>query len=71
MKRLEGTTSKRRRSGYERPSPAATPLLLAPEYLAAIREVEGSRHNQDGADKSWVYRAVEDSRRYFARVKRV
>jgi hypothetical protein len=71
MKSFEGTTSMQRRGGYERTSQAAKLVSLAPEYLAAIREVEGLPRNQDRADKSWVYRAVEDSRRYFARVQRV
>jgi hypothetical protein len=46
------------------------PIVLSPEYRAAIAEVEAMRSNQDGADKSWVHRAMEDVRRHFANVRR-
>jgi hypothetical protein len=46
------------------------PVALSPEYLTEVRAIEDAPANQDGTDKTWVYRAMEDDRRYFARVRR-
>ena len=45
----------------------AGPLTLSPEYLDHIARVESLPENQPGADKSWVYRAIRNSRRMYAR----
>jgi hypothetical protein len=59
------------------PSPAdrdeltsAVPVRLSPEYLRAIEEIERHPHNQDGSDKSWVWRALKRNRDHFARATR-
>jgi len=51
-------------------SPKRDPIVLSPEYLAAIREVEALRCNQDGVDKTWVHHALDEMQRHFANVKR-
>jgi hypothetical protein len=46
-------------------------ILLSAEYLNAVAAVEQLPSNQDGADKGWVCRAVEDVRRHFAKAQRI
>lgn len=47
------------------------PLPLREDYLRAVEAVERLPMNQSGADKTWVWEAVERDRRHFARaVKR-
>ena len=43
------------------------PVTLSQEYRDHIARVEALPQNQAGADKSWVYRAIEKSRRMYAR----
>jgi hypothetical protein len=47
------------------------PIALSREYLDAIGAIEQWPSNQDGADKAWVHRAMDDVRAHFSRVKRV
>jgi hypothetical protein len=42
------------------------PVILSREYLDHIARVESLPENQPGADKSWVYRAIQNSRRTYA-----
>ena len=42
------------------------PVTLSQEYLDHIARVEALPENQPGADKSWVHRAIEKSRRMHA-----
>jgi hypothetical protein len=42
------------------------PVTLSQEYLDHIARVEALPQNQSGADKSWVHRAIEKSRRMYA-----
>ena len=46
------------------------PIVLSPEYLAAIHAVEQLPGNQDGAEKGRVHRAMENVHTHFAKVKR-
>jgi hypothetical protein len=48
----------------------APPVGLSPEFLRAIEEVERHPDNQDGSDKSWVWRAFQRDRDHFARARR-
>jgi hypothetical protein len=50
--------------------PAAPPVKLSPAYLRAIEEIERHPDNQDGSDKSWVWRAMKRNRDHFARAVR-
>jgi hypothetical protein len=50
--------------------PPAPPVKLSPAYLRAIEEVERHPDNQDGSDKSWVWRAMKRDRDHFARARR-
>lgn len=43
------------------------PVTLSQEYLDDIARVEALPQNQPGADKSWVPRAIENSKRMYAR----
>jgi hypothetical protein len=43
------------------------PVTLSPDYVDAIAQVESLPENQSGSDKSWVYRAIQSSRRMYAR----
>lgn len=45
------------------------PVTLSAEYLRLVAHVENLAFNQDGADKSWVWRLVEMDRAHFARAK--
>jgi hypothetical protein len=45
------------------------PVALAPEYLDAVRRLENLPENRSGADKTWVYRAQQEFRDYYAKVK--
>jgi hypothetical protein len=47
-----------------------SPLPLSPEYLRAVEEIERHPDNQDGADKSWVWKALQQDRDHFARARR-
>lgn len=42
------------------------PVTLSREYLDDIAAVESLPQNQSGADKSWVHRLLEKSRRNHA-----
>ena len=44
---------------------------LSETYLAHIARVEALPQNQSGADKSWVWRAVQQDRAHFARARRL
>ncbi len=46
------------------------PVRLTPEYLKAVARVENHPDNRSGSDKSWVWKALERDRQFFARVKR-
>jgi hypothetical protein len=46
-------------------------IELDEDYLRAIAIVEAMPENQSGADKSWVWRLVDQSARHFARAVRV
>jgi hypothetical protein len=56
------------RDDPERRSP--TGVRLPPEYLRALEAVERHPDNQDGTDKSWVWRALKRNRDHFARAVR-
>jgi hypothetical protein len=47
-----------------------SPVPLSPEYLRAVEEIERHPDNQDGADKSWVWKALKRNRDHFARAIR-
>ncbi|MBK7978125.1 MAG: hypothetical protein IPK07_34395 [Deltaproteobacteria bacterium] len=47
------------------------PVTLGPAYLAAIARVEALPENGNGADKSWVVRAMRRARERRAKVVRV
>jgi hypothetical protein len=49
----------------------AGPVNLSPEYLTEVRALEDAPANGNGADKTWIYRAIEADRRYFTHVRRV
>jgi hypothetical protein len=44
---------------------ALPPIVLTEEYLRMVRAVEALPENQDGADKSHVWRIYEYIRRHF------
>lgn len=44
---------------------------LSETYLAHIAQVEALPQNQSGADKSWVWRVVQQDRSHFARTRRL
>lgn len=46
-------------------------IELDDDYLRAIAIVEALPENQSGADKSWVWRLVDQSAKLFARAVRV
>ena len=46
------------------------PVDLDPAYLRLIERVEALPENQDGADKSWVWRCLETARLHFERARR-
>lgn len=43
------------------------PVTLSQEYLDHIARVESLPQNQSGADKSWVYRAIQNSLRMYSK----
>lgn len=43
------------------------PVILSQDYLDHIARVESLPENQSGADKSWAFRAIQNSRRMYAR----
>ncbi len=43
------------------------PVTLSQDYLEHIARVESLPENQSGADKSWAFRAIQNSRRMYAR----
>jgi hypothetical protein len=47
------------------------PVTLAPEYLRAVRYLESLPENRNGADKTWVHRAIGEFREHYVRAKRV
>jgi len=47
------------------------PVVLSPEYLRAVEQVEALPENQDGADKTWVERAQREFREHYARARQV
>jgi len=49
----------------------AGPVELASSYLARVRRVESDPRNAPGADKSWVFEALESARRHYAAATRV
>lgn len=51
----------------ERPPP---PYVLDEEYLRLIERAEALPSNRDGADKTWTFRASEDYREEFRRIRR-
>jgi hypothetical protein len=46
------------------------PIELDDAFWRAIARIEAAPWNQDGADKTWVHRLMEDDREYFRRVVR-
>ena len=46
------------------------PVTLEEAYLRAVERVEAMPDNQSGADKTWVWEAIERDRRHFARARR-
>ena len=50
--------------------PPSPPVKLSPAYLRAIEEVERHPDNQDGSDKSWVWRAMKRDRDHFTQARR-
>ena len=44
------------------------PIALSASYIAAVHKVAAMEANRRGADKSWIYRAEEEMKQYFARV---
>lgn len=46
------------------------PVALDVAYLRVIERVEAMPENQSGADKTWVWEAIERDRRHFARARR-
>jgi hypothetical protein len=46
------------------------PVELSAEYRRAVEAVENLPLNRDGADKSWVWRALERDRLAFLRAVR-
>jgi hypothetical protein len=56
--------------GFERAPREVGPVTLSREYLDAVSRVETLPENRSGADKSWVGRSVENSRRMYARAVR-
>jgi hypothetical protein len=47
------------------------PVALSEEYLRAVKQVEASLENKDGADKTWVERAQREFREHYARSRRI
>ena len=45
------------------------PFTLDEAYLRMIARVEAMPRNREGADKSWVWQCLENSRRHFARAR--
>jgi hypothetical protein len=41
-------------------------VFLSRPYLRAIERVEALPENQSGADRTWLWKAVERDRRHFA-----
>ncbi len=56
--------------GNERPV-AGEPVVLSSSYRAALASVEALPSNQDCTDKSWVFRALDDAHRHFAKARKV
>jgi hypothetical protein len=53
-------------------SPIPTgPVRLSRGYLRAVRLLDSRPENQDGADKTWVERAIREFRGHYARARRV
>ena len=47
------------------------PVKLSAEYLRRLARLEGLPENRTGADKTWILRALEDWREFYARATRV
>ena len=47
------------------------PVLLSPEYVRAVKQVEALPENQDGVDKTWVERAQREFREHYAHARRI
>jgi hypothetical protein len=47
------------------------PVTLSPEFLEAVRRWENAPHNLEGADKTWVERLIEESRRHHRLARRI
>ena len=43
---------------------------LSPDYLRAVERVEALESNRPGANKSWVWEALEEGRLHHERAKR-
>jgi hypothetical protein len=50
---------------------APGPYVIDAEYARLIERAEKLTCNQDGADKTWVERLVQNEREFWRRVKRV
>jgi hypothetical protein len=58
--------------GRQSPGSAdAGPVTLSQGYIAAVRRVERLVANREGADKSWVWNALQCNQAHFARAKRL
>jgi hypothetical protein len=44
---------------------------LTPEFVEAVRRWENAPHNREGANKTWVERLMEESRRHHRLARRV
>ena len=45
----------------------ARPVALSARYLAQVAEIEGLPENQDGSDKTWIFKAISQYRQFFER----
>lgn len=44
---------------------------LSEAYLKAVERVESDPRNENGADKTWVAKAIRDSKAHFAKAVRL
>ena len=49
----------------------ANDVPLSEEYLKAVERVESDPRNASGTDKTWVAKAIQDSKAHFAKAIRV
>jgi hypothetical protein len=71
VRRVDSSTARALRALDEaaRQPLASGPLELSPEYRRLIRACEALPENRSGADKTWVYRAQQEFRDYYAKVQ--